>query len=100
MLNEALRLIRVFHDLNAAQLARKLKISPSYLSEIENGRKNVSLELVDKYSRYFNLPNSTILFFGEKLRERRGYNFKWKLDAEEKAVTFMRLIDRFDESRI
>ncbi|NRX73843.1 transcriptional regulator with XRE-family HTH domain [Clostridium beijerinckii] len=39
MINESLRLLRVFHDLKAIDLAKKLSISQSYLSEIENGKK-------------------------------------------------------------
>lgn len=67
MLNEALRLIRVFHDLNQKDLADKLRISNSYLSEIESGKKMPTLEVIEKYSEVFNMPSSSILFFSERL---------------------------------
>lgn len=67
MLNEALRLIRVFHDLNQKDLADKLGISNSYLSEIESGKKTPTLEVIEKYSEVFNMPSSSILFFSENL---------------------------------
>jgi transcriptional regulator with XRE-family HTH domain len=67
MLNEALRLIRVFHDLNQKDLADKLGISNSYLSEIESGKKTPTLEVIEKYSQVFNMPSSSILFFSENL---------------------------------
>lgn len=38
MLSEALRLIRVFHDMKQTELAQRLGISKSYLSEIEKDR--------------------------------------------------------------
>ncbi len=67
MLNEALRLIRVFHDLNQKDLADKLEISNSYLSEIESGKKTPTLEVIERYSEVFNMPSSSILFFSENL---------------------------------
>ena len=39
MLSEALRLIRVFHDLKQTELADRLGVSKSYLSEIESGEE-------------------------------------------------------------
>ena len=48
MLGEALRLIRVYHDLKQKQVAERLDISTSYLSEIEKGHKTPSLELIQR----------------------------------------------------
>lgn len=67
MINEALRLIRVFHDLKQTQAAEKLGVSQSYLSEIERGTKLPTLEVIQKYSAAFDIPASSILFFSENL---------------------------------
>ena len=67
MLGEALRLIRVYHDLKQKEVAEKLEISTSYLSEIEKGRKVPTLDLVQKYSAEFDLPVSSIMFFAESV---------------------------------
>jgi len=67
MLNEALRLIRTFHDLKQFELANRFGVSPSYLSEIEKGIKTPSLDLLDKYAKEFRIPRSSILFFSEEL---------------------------------
>jgi len=67
MLNEALRLIRVFHDINQSVLAERLQISKSYLSEIESGKKSPSLDILEKYSEIFEIPVSSILLFSEKM---------------------------------
>jgi transcriptional regulator with XRE-family HTH domain len=65
MLNEALRLIRVYHDLKQKDAAKRLEISSSYLSEVENGHKAPTLELINRYSETFNIPVSAIMFFAE-----------------------------------
>jgi len=67
MQHEALRLVRVFHDLNQSALADRLDISKSYLSELEAGKKQPTLELLQKYADAFNMPLSSLLFFAENV---------------------------------
>jgi transcriptional regulator with XRE-family HTH domain len=74
MLGEALRLIRVYHDLKQKQVAERLDISTSYLSEIEKGHKTPSLELIQRYSDIFGLPVSSILFFAESVKDGAVYD--------------------------
>ena len=71
MQHEALRLVRVFHDLSQTALADRLGISKSYLSEIEGGKKAVTLELLEKYAEVFNMPASSLLFFSERLNDSK-----------------------------
>lgn len=74
MLGEALRLIRVYHDLKQKQVAERLEISTSYLSEIEKGRKTATLELVQRYSLIFAIPVSSIMFFAESVESGGSYD--------------------------
>lgn len=76
MINEALRLLRVYNDMKSADLADRLQISPSYLSEIEKGKKVPSLELIRKYSEVFDVPASSIIFFSERLSGDSGFKTK------------------------
>jgi transcriptional regulator with XRE-family HTH domain len=69
MLNEALRLIRVYHDMKQSELASKLGISKSYISEIEKGTKSATIELINKYADIFGIPASSILFFAESMEK-------------------------------
>lgn len=95
-LAEALRLIRVFHDLKQFELSDRLGISQPYLSEIESGRKEPSLGIIEKYSEEFRIPVSSILFFSEKL-ESPDENTNQSEEARErisgKILSFLRFIE-------
>ncbi|WP_027237196.1 helix-turn-helix transcriptional regulator [Leisingera caerulea] len=67
MLSEALRLIRVYHDIKQQELAERLGLSKSYISELEKGKKAPSMDVIQKYSDEFGIPASSILFFSENL---------------------------------
>lgn len=66
MLNDALRLVRVFHDMSQTAAAEKLGLSKSYVSEIENNRKKVSMETLERYSEVFNISMSSLMLFAER----------------------------------
>ncbi len=72
MLSEALRLLRVFHDMKQGELAERLELSKSYISEIENGNRTPSLEVIEKYADFFSVPVSSIMFFSEQLEIKDG----------------------------
>ena len=76
MIHKALRLLRVFNDLKSKEMALSLDISPSYLSEIENGKKAPSLVLINKYAKIFKTTSSSILFFSEKIEKEGTMQFK------------------------
>ena len=67
MLNEALRLIRIFHDISQKDMAARLQIGAPYLSEIEAGKKEPTLQLLRRYSAEFDIPMSSIMFFAEHM---------------------------------
>ena len=92
MLNECLRLFRVFHDKKLIELAEELEISPSYLSEIESGKKQPPIELINKYAKIFKTTPSAILFFAEKLdkNKKRG---GLKTSIRDKMVKFMQAVE-------
>lgn len=62
MLCKALKLIRSYYDMSQTELSAELGLSNSYLSEIESGKKQPSIDLLQKYSDYFDIPLSSILF--------------------------------------
>lgn len=66
MIGEVLRLIRTIKGYKAKDLAQKLEISPSYLSQIEKGQKRPSYELIEKFAEVVGERTSTIIFFSEE----------------------------------
>ena len=91
-LSKALRTLRVFHDVKQSELAERLNVSRSYLSEIETGRKP-SLDLLDKYANFFEIPLSSLLLFAESLdSENRAERIRSR--AASKIIALMEWIDQ------
>lgn len=76
LINDALRLLRLYCGYSQSELAERLHVSQSMISEIERGLRPVSLDLVESYSRALDVRPSQLLFFAEELDEsatkRRG----------------------------
>ena len=94
MLDRALRTVREIHQIPQATLAEKLGISKSHLSELESGKKAVSVDLLKRYANIFDVPPSTFLSFMEALEggvsERKRERAKkllrvleWTLDKDD-----------------
>lgn len=94
MLHKALKTIREVHRLQQGELAEKLNISRSHLSEIESGKKKqFPVDLLIRYADVFDVPPSTFLSFAEALEggsERRKRNaeklmevLEWTLDKDD-----------------
>jgi transcriptional regulator with XRE-family HTH domain len=88
MNSRALRLVRIFHRLKQTDLADKLEISNSYLSEIESGVKSPSIELLGKYSKLFRIPVSTLLLFSERLDEKK-FSERVRVQAGDKILRML-----------
>ena len=69
MLNEAIRLVRVYHDMSKAELARELGFSRSFIGELEAGNKKVTVETLERYSSYFDIPVSSLMLFSERMSD-------------------------------
>ncbi len=96
MLSETLRLLRVFHDLKQIELAERLEVSKSYLSEIESGNRTPSIEILQRYADVFKIPLSSILFFSENINDvRRGRSVaaSAKGAISSKILGFLQLIE-------
>ncbi len=97
MLNEALRLIRVYHDLSQSELSSEMGISNSYLSELEAGKKQPTLDILSKYSKQFDIPTSSLLFFAEKMGENKPTD-KLRQFAAGKVVSLLQWVEQKSSS--
>ncbi|HSZ65229.1 MAG TPA: helix-turn-helix transcriptional regulator [Xanthobacteraceae bacterium] len=64
MYNRALKLIREYHRLSRTEVAEKVGLSKSYVSELERGRKP-TIEVIERYAETFRIPVSSLLLFAE-----------------------------------
>jgi transcriptional regulator with XRE-family HTH domain len=67
LINEALKLVRLYWGYSQDELAERLSISQSMISDIERGAKTVSLETLQRYSQKLGIRLSQLLFFAEEL---------------------------------
>lgn len=95
MVHNALKLTRQFHRMKQAELAKKLDISPSYLSEIERGGKTISVDLLFKYAAVFDVPVDTFLRFAEPSTNRDPQ----RKERGQRLLTFLQWVAS-DEDRV
>ena len=101
MLAEALRLLRVFSDMKQKELADKLGLSNSHISEMENDNRTPSLEVLEKYADFFKIPVSSIMFFSEELPSvigEGGRTSKMKTTYAKKIIGFLKLVEEKTEA--
>jgi transcriptional regulator with XRE-family HTH domain len=55
-LGKTIKLIRVKNGLSQKELARILKVTKTYISLLENDRKEPSLPLIKSFSKKFSIP--------------------------------------------
>jgi transcriptional regulator with XRE-family HTH domain len=67
LINEALKIVRLYWGKTQAELAETLDVSQSYISEIEKGKREVTMDLLGRYSRELNVPMSSLMLFAEKV---------------------------------
>lgn len=96
MLYRALRLLRTYHQLTQVELAKRLGISNSYLSEIESGDKSPGLELLDKYAELFKIPASSILLFSETMETERKPGGRLRVAAADKILRLLEWMEERD----
>lgn len=79
-MGEALKLLRIFNQYTSVELADMLGLSQSYISELENNKKQPTLDVLDRYANVFKMKKSTLMLFAESLEEdKENMNKKQKV---------------------
>ncbi len=74
MIGDILKKTRAIYGYKAKEMSALLDISPSYLSEIENNKKKPSLELLEKYSKIYDIKLSSLILMSEDYEESLNRN--------------------------
>ena len=74
MIGDVLKRTRAIYGFKASEMSSILGISASYLSEIENNKKQPSLELLEKYADVYGIRLSSLILLSESMEdaERAG----------------------------
>lgn len=92
--NELLKLARKYLlNVTAIELSSRIKVSQSYVSEIENEKKEPSLLTIQKYAQILKVPLWALFFVLEELstnKFRKLSEFKKAQEVEKIIASFVK----------
>lgn len=94
MIGETLRLLRVFNDYTTIEMSKKVGLSQSYISELENGKKQPSLEVIEKYANIFDMKPSTLLLFSESLENDEVHKKDKKQRVAKAGMKLLKILEK------
>jgi transcriptional regulator with XRE-family HTH domain len=97
LLGKILKHIRVFGNYTQSELAEKIDISSSYISEIETDKKIPTIDILQKYSNYFDIPLSAIMLFAEEYDNKSSLKKKAKSFLTKTTTRLLDWICKEDE---
>lgn len=65
MIGNVLKYIRICNDFSTKEVSLMIGISTSYISDVEHNRKNLSLDMINRFSNCYNIETSKILYLDE-----------------------------------
>ncbi len=89
-ISRALKLCRTQKGMTKTKLAEKANISISYLSLLEQGKRDPNLTTVNKLCIALNIPASIFMFLASDVNELNGISTEL---AEKLSLTALQLID-------
>lgn len=98
MISNALKVVRQYHNISQVNLAKNLSISNSYLSELESGKKEPTLEILHKYAAEFKVPLSSLVVFSETLEGKQSQS-KARAFISKKMIKILEWISDADEEK-
>ena len=74
-MNDVFRLLRIAQDLSIKDFADLISVSPSYVSEIESGKKKPSFDMLSKYSKALGMRQADIMYLLEE-KDEKNYGYQ------------------------
>lgn len=71
ILNKALKQLRILNNMNQRDLANSLGVSPVTINLIEKERQGVPVDILELYSKEFDIPISGIWAFAEQMSNNK-----------------------------
>jgi transcriptional regulator with XRE-family HTH domain len=90
-LGKALKICRAAKNMSLEDVSSRTQISVSYLSRLENGRREAPFELVAKLASALDLPLALLVFLASEPNELKGID---KATAERFADLALELLKR------
>ncbi len=98
MYHRALKLIRQYHRLSQVELAQRLDLSKSFVSEIEkDGGKKPSIDVLERYATHFRIPLSSLLLFAERT-ETSNATERSRVFAADKVLKMLEWLEETTQS--
>lgn len=89
-ISRALKLCRTQKGMTKTKLAEKANISISYLSLLEQGKRDPNLTTVNKLCNALNIPESIFMFLASDVNELNGISTEL---AEKLSLTALQLME-------
>ena len=89
-ISEALRQCRELKGLTQSALAEQAGISPSYLSQLEQGKRDPKLTLLTKLSNALGVPVAILFFLAADEKELSGLGEQLTKDLSFTAWSFLK----------
>ena len=99
MIHKALRLIRQYHNISQAELSVQLGFSKDKLTSIESGKLPVSGNLLQSYSKVFDIPVSSLVLFSESIGKEGKYTGKMRKMLAGKALDVLQWMVKKNETK-
>lgn len=99
MIYKALRLIRQYHGISQAELSLQLDLSKDKLASLESGKLPVSGDMLQSYSKIFDIPVSSLVLFSESIGKEGKYTGKMRKMLAGKALDVLQWMVRKNEAK-
>lgn len=101
MIHKALRLIRQYHGKSQSELSKELVISKDKLISIEAGQFPVSSDVLEIYSRIFDIPVSSLVLFSDSIGREGKYTKRVRSLLAGKALKVLEwMVDKNETQKI